>query len=185
MSVWRASFEAALRMFAAISEALRETGQPRPILVGGAAVEYWSGSAVATGDFDLCSPVQSELEAVMRDHGFVRPSGAGVSTRGWVHPELSLGFEIVGSTPLDGMVHRDRIPLIENVAPGATFAILGVEDLIADRMGQYASGTAPDRIEQARLLFHLHPDLDRAYLDRRVREESAGDYGIEDVQFRP
>ncbi|MFD1036583.1 hypothetical protein ACFQ15_18275 [Sphingomonas hankookensis] len=181
MTVWRAPFEAALLMFAAVSEALRATGQPRPILVGGAAVEYWSGSAVATGDFDLCSPVQSELEAVMRDHGFVRPSGAGVATRGWIHPELALGFEIVGSVPLDGLVDRNRIPLIENILPDATFAILGVEDLIADRMGQYASGTAPDRIEQARLLFHLHPDLDRDYLERRVREESSGDYGVGDL----
>lgn len=181
MTLWRTPFEAALRMFAAVSEALRATGQPRPILVGGAAVEYWSGSAVSTGDFDLCSPVQPELEAVLQDHGFVRPSGAGVATRGWVHPGLSLGFEIVGSTPLDGLVDRDRIRLIENLAPGATFAILGVEDLIADRMGQYASGTAPDRIDQARLLFQLHPDLDLAYLDRRVREESSGDYGVEDL----
>ena len=168
-------------MFAVVSEALRTTGQPRPILVGGAAVEYWSGSAVATGDFDLCSPVQSELEAVMRHHGFVRPEGAGVATRGWIHPELALGFEIVGSAPLDGLVDRDRIPLIENILPNATFAILGVEDLIADRMGQYASGTAPDRREQARLLFHLHTDLDRNYLERRIREESSGDYGVEDL----
>lgn len=41
-------------MFASVSEALRASGQPRPILVGGAAVEYWSSSAVSTGNFDLC-----------------------------------------------------------------------------------------------------------------------------------
>lgn len=117
----------------------------------------------------------------MRDHGFVRPSGAGIATRGWVHPALSLGFEVVGSTPLDGLVDRNRIPLIDNLAPGMAFAILSVEDLIADRMGQYASGTAPDRIGQARLLFQLHPDLDRDYLDRRIFEESSGDYGIKDL----
>lgn len=168
-------------MFATVSEALRATGQPRPILVGGAAVEYWSGSAVSTGDFDLCSPVQPELEAILQDHGFVRPSGAGVATRGWLHPGLSLGFEVVGSTPLDGSVDRDRIPLIKNFMPGLTFAILGVEDLIADRMGQFASGTAPDRVDQARLLFQLHPGLDLDYLDRRIREESSGDYGVENL----
>lgn len=109
------------------------------------------------------------------------PSGAGVATRGWLHPSLSLGFEVVGSTPLDGSVDRDRIPLIENFMPGLTFAILGVEDLIADRMGQFASGTAPDRVDQARLLFQLHPGLDLDYLDRRIREESSGDYGVENL----
>ena len=41
-----------------------------------------------------------------------------------------------------------------------------VEDLIADRMGQYASGTARDRIDQARTLLALHPDADMAYLER-------------------
>ncbi len=181
MSPWRTPFHAALRMFAVVSEALRAAGQPRPVLVGGAAVEYWSGSAVATGDFDVCSPVQPELEAVLRDHGFVRPHGPGISTRGWIHPDLSLGFEIVGRVPLDGLVAQDRILLIDDIAPHASFAILSVEDLIADRMGQYASGTAADRIEQARMLYHLHPDLDRSYLERRIREESAGDHGIDDL----
>lgn len=102
-------------------------------------------------------------------------------TRGWIHPDLSLGFEIVGCVPLDGLVAQDRILLIDDIAPHASFAILSVEDLIADRMGQYASGTAADRIEQARMLYHLHPDLDRSYLERRIREESAGDHGIDDL----
>jgi len=31
-------------------------GLPRPILVGGAAVEYYSAGTVATGDFDPCTP---------------------------------------------------------------------------------------------------------------------------------
>lgn len=115
MSVWRAPFEAALRMFATVSEVMRANGQPRPILVGGAAVEYWSGSAVSTGDFDLCSPAQSELETVLQEYGFVRPSGPGNATRGWIHPELALGFEVVGRTPLDGLVPRERILLIDDL----------------------------------------------------------------------
>lgn len=179
MSVWRAPFEAALRLFAMVSEAMRAEGEPRPILVGGAAVEYWSGSMVATGDFDLCSPAQPELETVLQRFGFVRPAGAGIATRGWVHPDLALGFEVVGRTPLDGLVTPDHIVLVGDLVPDAAFAILGVEDLIADRVGQFASGTARDRIEQARLLYRLHPALDRAYLGRRIGEESAGEYGID------
>lgn len=54
------------------------------------------------------------------------------------------------------------------------FRILSVEDLIADRMGQYASGAAPEMGEQAAILFALHPGLDRAYLERRIRDESCG-----------
>ena len=49
-------------------------------------------------------------------------------------------------------------------------------------MGQWASGTAPDRREQARILLALHPNADMAYLDRRIREETMGDYGLEDLK---
>jgi len=53
--------------------------------------------------------------------------------------------------------------------------------MIADRVGQYASGTAPEMLERARRLFALHADADRAYMERRIRHESAGEYGVEDL----
>lgn len=182
MTGYRPEFEAALRLLASISEALAARGLPRPILVGGGAAEYFSGSALMTGDIDLCSPVQSELEAEMRAQGFVKPTGPGKSTRGWIHPDLGLGFEVVADVPMDGNIDAKRLLLIEDIAPGQAFAIISVEDLIADRMGQYASGTARDRLDQARTLLRLHPDADRAYLDRRIREETFGDHGIDDVE---
>ncbi len=177
---YRPEFEAALRLLAQASEAMVARGLPRPILVGGAAVEYYSGSAIATGDFDLCSPVQAELEEELQRLGFIRPSGPGKATRGWIHPTFRLGFEIVANFPMEGSVAPSHLLLID-LMPGQSFVVISVEDLIADRMGQYASGTAPDRIDQARALFRLHPDVDRAYLDRRIREESFGDHGIEDL----
>ncbi len=60
--------------------------------------------------------------------------------------------------------------------------MISVEDLIADRMGQFASGTAADRFEQARLLLALHPDVDLDYLEHHIREETMGDYGVESIQ---
>jgi hypothetical protein len=181
-SPYRPEFEAALRLFARVSEAMVARELPRPVLVGGAAVEYYSGSALVTGDFDMCSPVQPELEEEMQRHGFVRPSGAGKSLRGWVHPDLGLGFEVVADVPMDGNVDAAHIVLIDNFSTEGGFAIISVEDLIADRMGQYASGTARDRIDQAQSLLALNPDVDLVYLDRRIRDESFGDYGIDDIK---
>lgn len=51
--------------------------------------------------------------------------------------------------------------------------------MIADRLGQYASGTAPEMLQQARTLFSLYPDADLIYMERRIREETAGKHGIE------
>lgn len=182
MSVYRPEFDAALRVFAEVSEAMAAKGLARPVLVGGAAVEFYTLGAVNTGDFDLCTPIQPALEIELRRHGFERPTGPGKSTRGWVHPELGVGFEVVGSAPLDGYAERDRLVLVDHFVPDAAFVLIAVEDLIADRMGQYASGTAPEMLEQARALFRLHADIDKAYLERRVRFESAGEFGADDVE---
>jgi hypothetical protein len=182
MTAYRPEFEAALRLFARASEAMHRRGFQRPILVGGAAAELYSLSSVTTGDFDICTLRQTELEEELQRLGFVRPSGAGQKLKGWVHPDLKLGFEVVAEVPMDGNVDPARLRLVEPVGETALFRVISIEDLIADRMGQYASGSAPDRREQARLLLALNLDVDRDYLDRRIREESMGDYGLADLE---
>jgi hypothetical protein len=100
-SPWRPEFLKALELLARVSEAMHRRGPPRPILVGGGAAEYWSASALMTGDIDVATPVQQELEEEVLRFGFIRPSGAGKSLRGWIHPELGLGLEVVASTPME------------------------------------------------------------------------------------
>lgn len=114
--------------------------------------------------------------------GFIRPSGPGKATRGWIHPGLALGFEIVASVPMDGSVDGDHILLLDDFTDDGAFAIISVEDLIADRMGQYASGSAPEMLGQARALLLLHPDVDMNYLELRIRYETGDEYGVNDVQ---
>ena len=43
-------------------------------------------------------------------------------------------------------------------------------------------GTARNMLEQARQLFPLVSEADRDYLDRRIRKETLGDYGVEDLE---
>jgi hypothetical protein len=181
MSPYRPAFEAALRMFAEVSEAMVAAGHIAPILVGGGAVELYSASAVMTGDFDLVTGRQDAFETFLREKGFVRPSGPGMATRGWIHPDLQLGFEVVSDRLLDGNADRERVRILD-AGEGKRFSVISIEDLIADRMGQYASGTAADLLEQARTLYRLSEAIDRTYLDRRIREETAGDHGIEIVE---
>lgn len=180
-SIFRPEFEAALRAFARASEAMKQQGCAPPVLVGGAAVELYSGSAINTGDFDVVTGRQEAFEAALRSQGFTKPGGPGHTPLGWIHPDLKLGFEVVSSTLLDGKAGRERVRLVDFGLDGQ-FAVISVEDMIADRMGQYASGTAPDMFHQARTLFSLHGDADRAYLDRRIREETLGEHGIASLE---
>ena len=181
MSAYRPQFEAALRLFARVSEAMKARGFDAPILVGGAAVELYSLSAISTGDFDISTGRQIEFEEELQKVGFVRPSGPGVATRGWIHPDLQLGFEVVSGSLLDGMADRERVRMLDLVGDG-TASIISLEDMIADRMGQYASGTAREMLQQAKTMFSLYPDADLDYMEQRIRYETAGEYGVETLK---
>ena len=90
-------------------------------------------------------------------------------------------FTLKSAALLDGMADRDRVQLLE-FAPDGEVAVISVEDIIADRMGQFASGTAPFMREQAKRLFILHNEADFRYMDKRIRYESGGDYGVADLE---
>ncbi len=62
MSVWRPEFVAGLELLARISTEMARRGFGRPVLVGGAAVEIYSGGIVATGDFDIVVARDDVLE---------------------------------------------------------------------------------------------------------------------------
>jgi len=181
MCRWRPQFEAALAKLAQISSALDERGIRPPILVGGAAVELYTQGAVNTGDFDLVTSRQEEFEDTLVEHGFVRPSGPGTALRGWIHPDLMLGFEVVGSRLLDGLGNRDLVRIVD-VGDHGSIAVIAIEDLIADRMGQYASGSATEMFGQALALFKLSKGLDLDYMNNRIRTETAQSYGVQDLE---
>lgn len=183
MSAYRPEFEAGLRLLARISMAMDAAGYRPPVIVGGAAVEIYTRGAVTTGDFDLCCGRQEELERLMQQNGFVRPSGPGVATRGWIHPGFRLGFEVVTDTLLDGLADREMVQVVELGEDGSV-AVIAPEDIIADRMGQYASGSAPEMLGQARALYALCEGLDPVYMERRIREETAGDHGVQDLEVK-
>lgn len=79
------------------------------------------------------------------------------------------------------MAERERVRLFSLDADGIA-EVLSLEDVIADRVGQFASATAPEMLEQARVLFRLFPDADLEYLERRIRHESGGDHGLDIFQ---
>ena len=176
-------FLAALTIIGEAMEAVAASGGVRPILVGGAALELWTTGAYVTGDFDLVSATSDRMEAELVTRGFRREDRAGRVLRGLYHPELGLGVDFVSGRLFDGLADELRVRLVR-VSDVSQVRVIPVEDVIADRLGQFAADrrAGPYLLEQARLAFQLAKQVDRSYLDRRIRQETNDELGLSDLE---
>lgn len=179
MSLFRPEFIEALSLLAMACDDVAASGYDRPILVGGAPVEFHTGSAVVSGDFDFVTEEQRAFEGALICYGFRREDRSERLLRGLYHPELGLGVEVVSGQLLDGRSDARRVQLVEIVDQKAV-AIAPVEDMIADRLGQYVStqNRPPEMLDQAIKLFRLANSLDEAYLDVRIRDETGAELDL-------
>ncbi len=146
-------------------------GAAEPIIVGGAAVEIYTLSAIHSGDVDIAVPDQRLLEDELLNLGFVRDTRSG-SHRGLYHPAYRYGLEVVARTPMEGRPRRDFVTKYRTRS-GYVF-LISIEDLIADRVAQYDAPPRGDqpRLRQAIALYVAAPRIDRQYLGRRIAEEA-------------
>jgi hypothetical protein len=85
-----------------------------------------------------------------------------------------IGVDFVSGSLFDGRTDHSRIQILRLDDEGALELYFPpVEDLIADRLGQYESVPQGDQqmLEQAKLLWQLGDDIDTDYLHKRVAEE--------------
>lgn len=72
-------------------------GQPSPVLVGGGAVELYTGGAYTTGDLDFFGAEPGPgVERSLRDAGFGRHG------RHWIHEDAEIFIELQASTLDEG-----------------------------------------------------------------------------------
>ncbi len=107
----RPEFKAALALLASATERLVAKGFPAPILVGGAAVELYTGGAVTSGDFDFVSPWRDEFFAELKAVGFEHPKTVGWLERSLLHPRLDLAVQVVSRPLMDGNADPDRVQI--------------------------------------------------------------------------
>lgn len=171
------------------------------MLVGGGAVEFYTGGAVMTGDpstgsgqASVTSPVQPELEEELQKLGPSTACQGRRSGHASSAPAAPANPPAAGSIPTSASASRwsakadghtrdeVRVRLVRPADDEPAMRVLSLEDMIADRTGQYASGTARDMLEQSRQLLPLVSKANRDYLDRRIRTETDGDYGVKDLE---
>lgn len=176
---FRPEYADALALLGQAFQALRRQGLSVPVLVGGGAVEYYSAGAIMSGDFDVVAANEDAFEGALQALGFLRENRAGRLQRGYYHPDLAIGVEIVGRSLFEGKADQARIKVVE-FSDDSSVLVVAPEDLIADRMAQFASSPqgVKDMLEQAMALLLLAKEVDEAYLDKRIGEETSGEYDL-------
>lgn len=169
---FRKEYIEALRLIAAVFDDYEALTGVRPILVGGAAVEYYTAGDITSGDFDIIAGNPDAFSTAARAHGFLREDRPGYILRGFYHEQIEIGIELVSGALFDGRTDPDRIGVIL-VEGLPRVRIPPVEDLIADRLAQFEASDRKDgeMLKQAQAMFNLAQSLDHTYLERRVLEE--------------
>ena len=159
-SPYRAEYVEALTLLARASAIVRAGGREAPVLVGGAVVEFDTGSRITSGDFDFVSTSDEPFARALVQLGFVQGDGLSYRRMAFVHPTFGFGVELVSGGHFDGRADRERVRLVR--VADAVVSMAPTEDLIADRLGQWVASDRRDRelLHQAVALFQLAEELD-------------------------
>ena len=148
-----------LLMVALITRLLEENGKSSPIIIGGCALSYYSREVYFTSDIDLAYADREALDVVLTGIGFEKRG------RYWVSEGLKMAIEAPAST----LVGEDSPIEIVEVGEGLQCRIIGIEDLIIDRMNAFKHWKSEMDGEMVELLIQKYRDeLDWAYLERKA-----------------
>lgn len=140
----------------------------KPILVGGGALEFYTQGSYMTLDIDLVVAGRDHAKEVLEKMGFSRMPGQ----RSWFSEELDLSVEMPDYDLAGSM---ERVISVE-MEDGLTAYVIGVEDLIIDRLNAYKywKSLSDGEWAAAALLIHLD-ELDMEYLKARAKEDGITD----------
>jgi excisionase family DNA binding protein len=147
-----------------LSSGVEALGWPAPVVVGGHAVEFYTAGSYATVDIDLAGDSEP-VGQVLGAWGFEREG------RHWYDEALRLVVEVPGSRPdLDVLAH-----VVHVRAGHALVSIIGIEDLIVDRLNACKYWGDLDSCDWARTLVLAADDLDLVYLRLRCDQEDVAE----------
>ena len=113
-----------VKIAAVIAEALRQIGED-PVLVGGAAVEFYTEGGYATKDIDMVAVGGGPLWDVMKELGFEKRG------KDFINKVLEIYIEF----PSEALSAAERSDVLD--VNGLSLKIISIEDLIVDRLCAY------------------------------------------------
>lgn len=134
----------------------------RPVVVGGNAVEFYTLGTYATVDIDLVSPGYEIIDKLLKSWGFEKLG------RHWLLSEIDLEVEI----PASSLGEDEESKILEVEVEGLKVYLIGIEDLIIDRLNAYVHWKSLEDGEWAEQLIKLHfSKIDWLYLESRALKE--------------
>ena len=139
-----------------------------PIVVGGGAVEFYTTGGYSTQDIDLVVIDRRPAEDLLSRSGFIKRD------RYWNHPDLDALIEFPGQTLTYGdRGAYDRVIEVE-LAPGRVALVIGIEDILIDRLFTAVTGKRANDLKWAREMAALHRDqIDWAAVAELARANGA------------
>lgn len=153
--------ERRLAFVGVLARAYMALGWPAPVVVGGHAVEFWTAGGYATPDIDMAGASEPAGQ-ILGGWGFSRQG------RHWYDDALGILVEVPGSSlSPDALGHTASIRLGGYVA-----TVLGIEDLIVDRLCACIHWNDQESCLWAEALIGSGHEIDMRYLRERATEES-------------
>jgi len=147
-----------------LTERLEREKPESVYVVGGQAVETYTVGQFRTGDIDIVTPDSKAAEEILEQIGFEREGMV------WLSKALGLAVHIVGLSPTNSEKAR-----IIHAGPYQV-RIVGIEDLIIDRLAAAKFWKSQVDLEQAKALWKgFRKQIDLQYLRKRARDEKVED----------
>lgn len=144
------------------------------VVVGGSAVEFYTAASYMTKDIDFIAKDDFKISEIMKSLGFTMSEGYT-----WFHADTSVVVEFP-KPPLIGDVNK----VTEIETQYGTAKIIGVEDIILDRLKGRAFWQDDNELPEMMLLTH-YDNVDFGYLHEQAKSElieDALDKAIADVE---
>jgi hypothetical protein len=147
-----------LLMVALITNLLEQKGKDAPIVIGGCALSYYSREVYFTADIDLAYADREALDNVLKNIGFVKQG------RYWINEDLKIAIE----TPASILIGEDSPLEIVEFGNGLQCRIIGIEDLIIDRLNACKYWKSEIDCEMVELLIIKYKEIDWTYLEKKA-----------------
>jgi hypothetical protein len=135
-----------------------------PILVGGSAVELYTGGAYTTGDLDFVGHVPPVVGKAMMDAGFTRHG------RNWIHEGAKIFLEF----PSSSLGENERKAILD--VGRFQIRIVCPEDLLVDRLAAWKHWVSPVDGVNSLLLYRAQSKFfDEDHLEKRAIAEDVQD----------